>query len=178
MDNTVSLDAYIPYIQRLARRLIRYRRSAMIDEQDLISSAITALWQRSQEREVNERYAKQVIKYAMLTVLRNSALLKMPKSTPMAQAIQAYQRASDLQSAEYVAVEDPMERWENEELVRQAALKISELRREDQILLSLIFVESLSFQEAADVLNQTKAQVYHRYQSLIRQLQTSLGLAQ
>ncbi|WP_148213875.1 sigma-70 family RNA polymerase sigma factor [Alicyclobacillus acidocaldarius] len=174
----MEFEAFLPYIHRLSKKLIRYRRSSMVDEQDLVSAALSALWQRTRGRTVDEKYAKQVIKYAMLTALRDSSLLKTPRSTPMAQAIEAYQKASDPMELDHVTGDNPIEAWEREELVRQIVSKMAELPREDQILLSLVFEQSLSFQDVAVVLGSTKSQVYHRYRAILQNLRGKLGLSQ
>lgn len=148
----------------------------MVDEQDLVSVALSALWQRARERVLEEKYAKQIIKYAMLTLLRDSALLKTPRSVPMSQAIEAYQKARGPEELDRVTAENPVEAWEHEELVRQIVSKMAELPREDQILLSLVFEQSLSFQDVATVLGSTKSQVYHRYRAVLRELRLKLGL--
>lgn len=174
----MEFEALLPYMHKLAKRLIRYRRSSMVDEQDLVSAALSALWQRTREHAVDEKYAKQVIKYAMLTALRDSSLLKTPRSVPMAQAIQAYQKASDPMELDRAMGNDPIEAWEQDELVRQIESKIGELPREDQILLSLVFEQSLSFQDVAVVLGSTKSQIYHRYRAILKNLRVKLGLSQ
>ncbi|WP_041695474.1 sigma-70 family RNA polymerase sigma factor [Alicyclobacillus acidocaldarius] len=177
MGSSPAFEQYIPYIYRLAQRLVRYRRSAMVDEQDLVSVAMSALWQRGREQALDEKYAKQIIKYAMLTLLRNSSLLKMPRSVPMAQAIEAYQKAKSADELERVPAGNPIEQWEQDELVREIVSKMAELPRQDQILLSLVFEQSLSFQDVATVLGLTKSQVYHRYRAILKELRVKLGLS-
>ncbi|GLG02739.1 hypothetical protein Alches_27800 [Alicyclobacillus hesperidum subsp. aegles] len=175
----MNFEDYTQYVNRLAKRLIRYRRSAMIDESDLASAALTALWQKQMDRGlVDMTYAKQIIKYAMLEVLRNSNLLKTPRSVPMRQAIQAYQRSVEQSAAEHLATSDPIEEWEQEELIREVGGVIGSFVYEDQLLLSLVFEQGLSFREVAEVLGSTKSVVYHRYRELIAELRTKLAVDQ
>jgi len=174
----MDFESFLPYIHRLAKRLVRFRRSAMLDEQDLASAAVSALWQKCREQSLDERRAKQVIKYAMLDALRSSNIAKMPRSTSISQAIQAYRQAAQPDAIDRAHFDDPIEAWENAELVRQIASKLDELARGDQILMSLIFEQELSFQEAAEVLGMTKSQVYHRYQAILAWVRRELGLSE
>ncbi|GMA56851.1 hypothetical protein GCM10025858_13540 [Alicyclobacillus sacchari] len=151
----------------------------MIDESDLAAAALSALWQRQMDRGLLDiKYAKQIIKYAMLEVLRNSNMLKTPRSVPMRQAIQAYQRSVDHTAVEQFAATDPIGEWEQEEFVREVGHIIGTLPHEDQLLLSLVFEQGLSFREVAEVLGSTKSAIYHRYREVLSEVRSKLDVDQ
>lgn len=163
----MQYETYQPYVIRLARRLVRFRRSGMIDENDLVSSAMIRLWEReSKDGSLCEQIARQTIKYAMLDVLRNSALVKAPRSAPVQHALQAYQRMT-------VAAEptvSPLEDWVEAEPVREVTEIINAFEYNDKLLLSLVWEQGCSMQEAADVLGLSKTRVFQRYNELLKSI--------
>lgn len=164
MDHSEDVVAYQGYAIRLARRLVRYRRSAMVDEQDLASAAMTALLEKIQTvGEIEERVAKQTIKYAMLETLRNSALVKT-RNRQMEQVLRTYQEISVYDEPRY----DPVNTWIDAEPVREVSAIIACLSPEDQLLLSLVWEEGCSLAEVAEVLSISKSRVHQRYSDLIK----------
>lgn len=162
--NSTELLGFQEFAIRLARRLVRYRRSAMIDEQDLASGAMTALWEKyAKNPELDERVAKQTIKYAMLEALRNSALVKT-RNKAMEQVLRTYREFSVYDEPRYT----PVDAWVDAEPVRQVSAIIAQLQREDQVLLSLIWEEGCSMAEVAEILSISKSRVFQRYSELIK----------
>ncbi|RIV20822.1 sigma-70 family RNA polymerase sigma factor [Alicyclobacillaceae bacterium I2511] len=161
---------YQPYVVRLARRLIRYRRSGMIDENDLVSAALTRLWQVEQEGKLADQSARVAIKYAMLEVLRGSGLLHSPRSTTYQKAMAAYGQLG----ATVEPSASPVEKWIEAEPVREVQHIIQGYPRQDQLLLSLIWEQGCSLQEAAEVLDLSKTRVHQRYGEIIRRIRSQL----
>ena len=166
----MSFLDYQPYVVRLATRLIHYRRSGMIDENDLVSAAMTRLWEVEQKGTLDERSARVAIKYAMLEVLRRSGLVTSPRSTTYQQAIAAYAQLSAITEPNT----SPVEEWINAEPVREVQRIIEGFPYSDQILLSLIWEEGCSLKEAADVLSLSKTRVHQRYGELIRRIRSQI----
>lgn len=165
---------YKPYAQHQARRFIRYRRSGMLDENDLVSSAMIRLWEReSQSGELEEKTARREVRLAMLDVLRNSSLIRTPRGTPMNQAIQAYRDISTIGQHEEPRF-DQVNDWVESEPVRDVWIMVEGFSEEDKLLLSLIWEEGCSYQEAAEVLGLSKSQIGHRYQELIKKLKAKI----
>lgn len=165
---------YKPYAEHQARRFIRYRRSGMVDEHDLVSSAMIRLWEReSRGGELEAKTARREIRLAMLDILRNSSLIRMPRGTPMNQALQAYRDISTIGQHEEPRF-DQVSEWVESEPVRDVWIMVEGFAQEDKLLLSLIWEEGCSLQEAADVLGLSKSQTGHRYQELIKKLKAKV----
>lgn len=166
----MSFLDYEPYVKRLARRLVRFRRSSMIDENDLVSAAMSRLWEVEQQKVLDEPAARLAIKYAMLDVLRKSAMVSLPRSTPYKQAIAAYTQLS-------AAVEPrgfPVDSWVENEPVREVAAIIESFPYEDKLLLSLIWEEGCSLQDVAEILSVSKSRIHQRYRDLIAKIQSRI----
>lgn len=164
--NSIEVLAYQDYAIRLARRLVRYRRSAMIDEQDLASGAMMALWEKYDGGHVmNERTAKQTIKYAMLEALRNSAIVRT-RNKAMEQVLRTYRELSVYDEPRY----NPVDAWVDAEPVREVSGIIAQLPRDDQVLLSLVWEEGCSLAEVAEILSISKSRAFQRYSELIKSI--------
>lgn len=166
---------YGTYVSKVAKRLIRYRRSSMIDESDLISVAMTKLWEKENEKgNLDEKYAKQLIKFSMLELLRNSSLMTTPRSVKMQEALKAYQQSVDVSVLEQITTTAPIDEWVDAEPVRDIERAIAGFEYRDQVLLSLILEREFSFQDAGEALGISKTRAYQRYQALIKKLRASV----
>src|SRR5579875_1883517 len=165
---------YKDYAVRVARRFVRYRRSFMIDEQDLVSAALTRLWElQSQKGEVEDAIAKRTIRLAMLDTVRTSSIIKTPRNVNMRQALQAYQQISNISASEEPRF-SPVDDWVDEEPIRQIWRIIEGLPQEDRYIVSLIWEQGCSIQDAADVLYLSKSYVHRRYQDILKRIKSQL----
>ncbi|QSO48142.1 sigma-70 family RNA polymerase sigma factor [Alicyclobacillus mengziensis] len=165
---------YKDYAVAVARRFIRYRRSAMIDESDLVNTAMVRLWElESQRGELDEQTARRTIRFSMLDAVRSSSIVRTPRNVNMRQAIQAYQQISTISPRDEPRF-SPVDEWVEEEPVRQVWLIVEGLPQEDRLLLSLIWEQGCSIQEAADVLYLSKSQVFRRYQDILKRIKSQI----
>jgi RNA polymerase sigma factor FliA len=170
----MQFSEYKDYATAIARRFVRYRRSGMIDENDLLSTAMTRLWEiQLQKGELDEKTAKRVIRLAMLDVVRSSSIVRTPRNLSMHQAIQAYQQINNIGFSEEPRFY-PVDEWVNQEPVRQVSLIVDGLPYDDRLLLSLVWEQGCSLQDAADVLEVSKATVNRRYQAIINKIKSQV----
>ncbi|MFD1678245.1 sigma-70 family RNA polymerase sigma factor [Alicyclobacillus fodiniaquatilis] len=164
---------YTNYAVSIARRLIRYRRSSMIDESDLINSSLSKLWEHETKgNSMDVQIARRTIRFAMLEVLRSSSMLKMSKTTSMNQAIQAYTNILNEQNEPSY---NPIEEWIEEDSVRQVWLIVEGFSYDDRLLLSLIWEQGCSMQVAADVLDVSKSLIFKRYHTLLDRIKNQVS---
>lgn len=91
----------------------------------------------------------------------------------MNQALQAYRDISTIGQHEEPRF-DQVSEWVESEPVRDVWIMVEGFAQEDKLLLSLIWEEGCSLQEAADVLGLSKSQTGHRYQELIKKLKAKV----
>lgn len=165
---------YKDYATVVARRFVHYRRSGMIDENDLVNMALTRLWEVQRDNgALDERVAKRMIRLAMLDAVRSSAIVRTPRNINMRQAIQAYQQISNI-SANDEPRFYPVDEWIENEPIRQVTLIVDGMPKEDRLLLSLIWEQGCSLQDAANVLQASKATVSRRYQDILKKIKTQV----
>lgn len=165
---------YRDYVVRLAHRLVRFRRSSMIDADDLISEALVKLWEKEKQLgELDNRIARNTIKYAMLEQLRRSNMLHVSRTVPVQHAISVYRNSVSWEER-LGSVTNPIEEWVATEPVREIQAIIDSFSYEDRLLLSLIWEEGCSLQQAAEVLGISKSRVHQRYQELIRRIRARI----
>ncbi|MCF8567752.1 sigma-70 family RNA polymerase sigma factor [Alicyclobacillus tolerans] len=170
----MTYSDYLGYTMRLAKRLIGLRMSGVIDESDLVSSAMMRLWEREQKQGgFDEKTARMVIKYAMLEVIKSSAAVRVPRSMSRQEAIHAYQKASTIMPDEEPQY-SPVEEWLDKEPVREVKRIVDGLPYEERLLLSLIWEQGCSMQHAADILSTSKTRIHERYNNLLRTIKGKL----
>ena len=142
----------------------------MIDENDLINSAMMRLWEQENEGlELDEKAAKRIVRFTMLETLKKSSVLRSPRSVTINQALQAYKQISTIGAHEEPKY-DPIDDWVEEEPTRQVWLIVDSFPEDDRLLLSLIWEHGCSMQDAADTLYKSKSFVFKRYQELLKKI--------
>lgn len=168
------------YMKRLAQRLIRWRKSASIDVDDLVSSASLRWWQfrmRNPELRVEDEdlLFRQQVKFAMRDQLRTSFPVKVTRTYRA--KLQAYEQpyTVNIESTLDIRAGDDFEY--TDELI-DVLSAIQKLPERDQIILSLSIEQGFSFTEIAYVLDVSVSTVTRAYQKAIDTLKKNLQVTQ
>lgn len=165
------------YVKRLAYRYVRYRKSASIDAEDLISAAISRWWQFCQRKA--EAYEPEYfrlsffhqVKGAMRDAVRASSPVKVTRT--MQSKLQAYQTPTTV-SLEHVIDVQAGDQHEDLELWMDVIAGLRNLSQRDQIILTLYFERDFTFSEIAEVLEVAVSTVTRAYQRAIETLKREL----
>lgn len=166
------------YMKRLASRLIQWRKSAVIDADDLISAASVRWWQfLMRNPDMTNEFAetsiifRQQVKFAMRDQIRASSPLKVTRSYQA--KLQAYEKPYtvnidsefDIRAGDDFAYTDFM-------LDTLAA--IQKLSERDQIILSLFIEQGYSFTEIAYVFDVSVSTITRAYHKAIETIKNDL----
>lgn len=167
----------IVYIKRLAYRYAAYRRSAVIDADDLISGAMMRWWEFSQHRLAALQHIpedilfRQQVKFSMRDQVRNSEVVKVSRSYRA--KLEAYEApyAVSLDNALHVQTqEQPVDPdlW----LDVVDALKL--LSEREQLVLSLSIEQGYTFTEIAYAMDVAVSTVTRQYHGAVAKIKKSL----
>lgn len=179
-----SVDAQLSqeetgYVQRLARRYSKLRKSSMIDADDLISAANLRWWQfcLRQTEGLDEGFRRacfyQQVKGAMRDVVRDSSPVKVTRT--MQAQLKAYERPSAVPLDYAVDVQVGDESLDSEVWMDVIA-GLKRLGEREQIILSLYFEHGFNFSEIAQVLEVSVSTVTRTYHKAIESLKRDLGV--
>jgi RNA polymerase sigma factor (sigma-70 family) len=167
------------YIRRLARRLIRLRKSSSIDEDDLANAAAMRWWQFSVRQagliapDAFDVLFRQQVKFAMRDLIRESVPVKITRADQV--KLQAYGTpyTVDIEHAVNITAgydhEDP-------ELWLDVVQALQRLPQREQLILSLSVDQGYSFTEIAYVLDVAVSTVTRAYHGAIEKLQKDLRI--
>lgn len=169
------------YMRRLALRLVRNRKSASIDEDDLMSAAAMRWWQFCiQHPDLSDLppldiLFRQQVKFAMRDVIRSSAPVKVTRAYQA--KLQAYETpyTVDLDHAFDVQAGDEHEDYDT---WLDVVTSIKNLSPREQIILSLHAERDYTFTEIAFVLDVSVSTVTRSYQHAIDKIKKDLHVAQ
>ncbi len=177
-DNHVVTDEQHRYIQRLAYRLIRFRKSASIDSDDLVSAAEMRWWQYCMRTpELTDTSSidalfRQHIKFAMRDLLRDSTPVKVTR-TYKAQ-LQAYDQPYTVELDHAIDITAGEEHVDTE-LWMDVTTLITKLPEKEQIVLALYHTDGYSFTEIAYALDVSVSTVTRMYKRSIDSLKINLA---
>lgn len=165
------------YVERLARRYVRLRKSGSIDEEDLRSAASIRWWQfRVRNPDVmDERLLMacfyQQVKGAMRDVVRDSSPVKVTRTVQS--RMEAYQRpyTVEMDHAIDIPVGDSqvdVETW------MDVVASLKKLPEREQIILSLYFERDFTFSEIAQVFEVSVSTITRAYKKAIDLIRADL----
>nr|NNM89959.1 sigma-70 family RNA polymerase sigma factor [Bacilli bacterium] len=178
-DQHVVSEAQHHYIKRLAERLIRFRRSASIDVDDLISVAETRWWHYCiktpgiDDTSIIDTLFRQQIKFAMRDSLRDSSPVKVTR-TYQAQ-LKAYERPFTVEIDHAIDI-SAGEAHRDAELWMDLTQLIKKLPEREQIVLNLYHIEGFNFSEIAYALDVAVSTVTRMHQHALETLRKNLSI--
>ncbi|MCY0893415.1 MAG: sigma-70 family RNA polymerase sigma factor [Acidibacillus sp.] len=178
MDYEISTEQS-GYIQRLATRYVRYRKSGSIDKEDLISAANSRWWQfcLRQHHSLDETLVKmcfyEQVKGAMRDVVRSSSPVNVTRT--MHKNMQAYQQpyTVDLNYAVNILAGD--EQGDHDQWL-DVVTSLGNLPQREQIILSLYFERDLNFSRIAEILEVSVSTITRSYQSALEHIRKDLHI--
>lgn len=168
------------YIKRLATRLIKWRKSAAIDADDLVSAASMRWWQflvRNPDLQADDTdlLFRQQVKFAMRDQIRASSPVKVTRTYQA--KLKAYEQpyTVNIESTLDIRAGDDFEYTDD---LIDVLSSIQKLPERDQLILSLSVDQGYSFTEIAYVLDVSVSTVTRAYQKAIDTLKKNLQLSQ
>lgn len=167
----------IVYIKRLAYRYASFRRSSVIDADDLISGAMIRWWEFSQNRLASLQHIpedvlfRQQVKFSMRDQIRNSEVVKVSRSYKAKLAAYEVPYAVSLDHALHVQTQEvPVDPDVWIDVVD--ALKL--LSDKEQLVLSLAVEQGYTFTEIAYAMDVAVSTVTRQYHGAVAKLKKNM----
>lgn len=177
MEDLGLTEDRIIYIKRLAYRYAAYRRSAVIDADDLVSGAMMRWWEFSQNRlaslqEIPEEILfRQQVKFSMRDQIRNSEVVKVSRSYKA--KLEAYETpyAVSLDHALHVQTQ---ESEVDPDLWIDVVDSLKRLTDKEQLVLSLAVEQGFTFTEIAYAMDVAVSTVTRQYHGALAKLKKNM----
>jgi len=201
IDETALVDRYLPMAKRVVRRYFSYA-DGMLAYDDLDQEAAVALLEAIRAYDPTqhgalEPFAIRRIRWRVLDYVRRQ-LRRTGNRRPAAPAPSgADARTAETEDgddeAPAAAAAEEVAVWEllrhhidvdpapteaaalHNVMAGQLAQAIAQLSRDDQQLLNLYWIQELTYEEIAQVINSTKPTIGRRHQRILRMLAAALG---
>ena len=177
VDDAGLTEERIHYIRRLAYRYVRLRRSAAIDEDDLVSAASLRWWQFTVTRlhafdtVPEEVLFRQQIKFAMRDTIRESEPVKVTRT--QRSKLKAYEMPYSV-DIEHVINISAGEEHTDPELWLDVVNSLQTLSVKEQTVLSLSVMHGYTFTEIAYAMNVSVSTVTRQYQNALEKIKKDL----
>jgi len=160
----------VRYVQRLAYRYVKYRKSASIDVQDLVSAANIRWWQFGirhpdicDEKTLQICFYQQV-KGAMRDIIRESSPVKVTRT--MQAQMQAYQKPYAV-SFDHVVDVQAGEHQPDLDVWLDVVNSLKKLPEREQVILSLYIEQGYSYSEIAEIYEVSVSTITRAYRKAI-----------
>ena len=167
-------------MKRLANRLIKWRKSAAIDADDLIAAASLRWWQfivrnADLQTEDLDLLFRQQVKFAMRDQIRDSSPVKVTRTYQAKLKAYEHPYTVNIESTLDIRAGDDFEFTDE---LMDVLSSIQKLPERDQLILSLSIDQGYSFTEIAYVLEVSVSTVTRAYQKALDTIKKNLKVSQ